>query len=73
MRASRRSLALLLATWLLPACGPQESVDSAPPSVQDSVLGDAIGAMDKARTVEDTTLQHKQELDRALDVAEGEH
>lgn len=43
-----------------------------PPPVKDTVFGDAVGTLDKARQVEDTTLQHKADLDAALKSQEGE-
>jgi hypothetical protein len=31
-----------------------------------------VGTMDKARGVEETTMQHKQTLDRAIEESEGQ-
>ena len=67
MTAARKWLPALVAFLGLCACGAQEE----PPPVKDTVFGDAVGAMDKARAVENTTLQHKEELDRAMDEAEN--
>lgn len=56
----------------LTACSP----DPAPrepsplPPVKDTFAGDMVGAMDKARSVEATTLQHKEDMDRAVKEAE---
>ena len=63
----------MLVGLLLCGCGSAE--DSAadktePVPVEDSVFGDMVGTMDKARAVEDTTMQRKQDLDRALDGGE---
>jgi hypothetical protein len=57
----------MLAVLALSSCGSAE-----PPPVQDTVVGDMVGTMDRARSVETTTLQHKQALDEAIEQqAEG--
>lgn len=65
-------LALVLAP-ILAACtpdpGPQQP--EPPPPVKNTVFGDMAGAVDKARAVEATTQQQQQEMDRALQEAEG--
>lgn len=53
----------------LSACG-QEAAEPMP--VEETVFGDTVGAIDKARAVEDVTLKHKENLDRAMDAAAGE-
>lgn len=72
MTATQRSLLALIASLVvslgLCACGAREE----PPPVKDTVFGDAVGTMDKARAVEDTTMRHKEDLDRAMESAEGE-
>jgi hypothetical protein len=56
---------------LAAACGGTgEEEQRQPPPVEDTAFGDAVGTMDRARAVEDTTLQHKQDLDRAIDEQE---
>lgn len=63
-----RACAVLFASPIVTACGSGgESEQPAPPPVEDTAFGDAVGTMDRARGVEDTTLQHKQDLDRAID------
>lgn len=42
-----------------------------PPPVEDTVFGDTVGTMDKARGVQDTVDTHKQDLDRQMDANEG--
>lgn len=73
MTLTHKKWLALIAPCLLCACGASE--DSAPPKqpmpVKDTVLGDMAGAMDKARGVEATTLQHKEDMDRALQEQEG--
>jgi hypothetical protein len=70
---AHRTLAAIVICCALSACGGSEDESREPMPVKDTVLGDAIGTMDKARAVEDTTLQHKEDLDRAMDEAEGPH
>jgi hypothetical protein len=73
MNAAHRSLAALFVASALSACGTGQDESREPPPIEDTVFGDTVGAMDKARGVEATTLQHKQELDRAMEAAEGGH
>lgn len=61
----RVTSALLMSLWLA-ACGSAEAPSEAPPPVQETVFGDTVSTMDKARAVEDTTMQHKEALDRAV-------
>lgn len=68
---AHRLLAALLVAFGLTACGGGESAPKEPMEVKDTAFGDMVGAQDRARAVEDTTLQHKQEMDRALDAAES--
>jgi hypothetical protein len=70
---AHRTLAALVICGALSACGGGQEEPREPMPVKDTVLGDAIGTMDKARAVEDTTMQHKEDLDRAMDEAEGPH
>ncbi|HEY8538939.1 MAG TPA: hypothetical protein VIL28_08730 [Steroidobacteraceae bacterium] len=69
---AHRTLSALLACLAFAACGSQEQGSDAPP-VSETVFGPTVGTMDRARSVEDTTMQHKQDLDRALEAAEGNH
>jgi len=41
-----------------------------PPPLQETVFREVVGTMDKARSVEDTTMQRTQELDEALEKSE---
>jgi len=70
--SAARLLAALLVCFGLVGCGDQ-SKTTEPPPVKDTVAGDLVGTMDRARGVEDTSMQHKEELDRALDAAENNH
>jgi hypothetical protein len=71
MSAAHRLLAALLVVLGLVACGSSSDSPKEPPPVKDTAFGDMVGTMDKARAVEDTTMQHKEELDRALNAAEN--
>lgn len=42
-----------------------------PPPVQETVFGDAVGTMDRARAVDDITQQQKRDLDEAIQRSEG--
>jgi hypothetical protein len=71
MNVAERSLAALLVAMALSACSGGQEESREPLPVEETVFGDTVGAMDKARAVEDLTLQHKEDLDKALDAAEG--
>ena len=43
-----------------------------PPPVKDTVFGDMVGTMDKARGVQDTVDAHKRDLDQRMQSTEGE-
>jgi hypothetical protein len=64
-------LAVLLPWLALPAgCGSQ-SEPPPPPPVEETVFGEAVGTMDRARAVEDITQQQKRDLDAAIEASEG--
>jgi len=65
-------LSIGLLSCALSACGPSPEEQREPPAVKDTAFGDMVGTMDRARGVEDTTMQHKEDVDRSLDEAEGE-
>jgi outer membrane lipoprotein-sorting protein len=54
-------------------CGQDRAPEEppSPPPVKDTVFKDMSGAMDKARSVEGTTMQQKENMDRAVQEAEG--
>jgi len=64
-----RPLVLLVLAVAATGCGSESSPP--PPPVKDTAFGDMAGAMDKARGVEATTMQQKEDLDRAVQEAEG--
>jgi hypothetical protein len=68
----RRISAGMIAAVALAACGAhEESQQRPPPPVEDTAFGTMAGTMDKARGVEDTTLQHKEDMDQELRRQEG--
>lgn len=72
MTTIQRVCRVLLACAPLAACAERQEAEAPePPPVEDTVFGDMVGTMDKARAVEGTAMQQKQEIDRALDEAEG--
>lgn len=73
MRTIQLLATSLVLVSLLNACGAQgESVARPePPPVEETAFGELVGTMDKARSVEDTTMQRSQELDEALEKSEN--
>lgn len=71
MTAIRRMLAAFSLACTLSACSPSPDEQREPPPVKDTAFDDMVGTMDKARAVENTTMQHKEDVDRALQEAEG--
>lgn len=59
------ALSMIVAASVLAACG-SEPKPAPPPPVEDTAFGDMKGAMDKARAVEGTMQQHKEDIDRTL-------
>jgi hypothetical protein len=70
----RRGLIVLLAASVQLGCSSEENASprEAPPPVEETVFGDTVSTLDKARAVEATVLQQKEELDRAVRQSEGE-
>jgi hypothetical protein len=60
---------LAVVAALLGACGSSKQPD--PPPVKDTAFGPAVGAMDKARGVNDTVMQQKEDTDRAISEQDG--
>jgi hypothetical protein len=71
-KKSRNSYALsiVVVASLLAACGSEQK-PTAPPPVEDTAMRDMAGAMDKARAVEGTMQEHKEQLDRTLEQNEN--
>lgn len=74
MRTIQGVCAVLLASLLSAACGNagRDAEQSQPPPVEETVFGDMVGTLDEARAVEDTTQEHKQAIDRAVDGSAAE-
>jgi len=62
-------LGLLLAACGRPSANDEEREASKPSS--DGVSREMFRPLEKARGVEDTTMQHKRDMDRAIDANEG--
>lgn len=62
--------AVLIVACLLAACG-SEPKPTAPPPVEDTAAADMVHAMDKARAVEGTMQERKDNLDRTLEQNEN--
>lgn len=74
MAIHQRILLAAIACMALGGCGSsaKQEAPAEPPPVKDTVFGDMVGAMDKARGVQDTMDARKQEVDRQMKSAEGE-
>ena len=71
---TRSAFAILGAVLLLLGCGAAEdsSENSEPPPVEKTAFGEMVGTIDKARFVEGTVLQQKEDTDRAIQESEGQ-
>ena len=71
---TRSAFAILGAALLLLGCGAAEesSESSEPPPVEETAFGEMVGTIDKARSVEGTVLQQKEDTDRAIQESEGQ-
>ena len=65
----RATIGLLCVLAGLAVCGNQaeEENKKEPMKLEDTAFGEMTSTMDRARSVETTTMQHKEELDRALE------
>lgn len=61
--------AIMVVASLLAACGAERKPE--PPPVEDTAFKEMAGAMDKARAVEGTMQEHKEQLDRTLEQNEN--
>ena len=74
MAIHQRILLTVIASVMLGGCGSRAEQEKPPepPPVKDTVFGDMVGTMDKARGVQDTVNAQKQELDRQVQGAESQ-
>ncbi|MBB6094609.1 hypothetical protein HNQ60_003496 [Povalibacter uvarum] len=74
MNSLQRIGSIAICLGVLVGCGSGSSEPEdrpEPPPVEDTVFGDTVSTMDKARGVQDTVDTHKQDLDRQMDANEG--
>lgn len=73
MRNSRVTLSMLasMLAGMLAGCGGSAQQEEPVEPVRDSAFGDLVRAEDKARSVEATTQQHKNDIDAAVQANEG--
>ena len=72
MNSLQRTGLAAICLSLLSGCGSSEpEARPEPPPVEETVFGDTVGTLDKARGVQDAVDTHKQDLDRQMDAAEG--
>jgi hypothetical protein len=64
----RSYLSLLATAILVTGCG--SSTPPEPPPVKDTVYGDQVEAMNKARALNETSKERKEDLDKAIDANE---
>jgi len=67
--AIHQRVLLAVVAALLGACGSSKQPE--PPPVKDTAFGAAVGTMDKARGVNDTVLEQKDDTDRAIGDQDG--
>jgi hypothetical protein len=69
----QRSATILVLASLLAACGSGGNNEerAPPPPRQDTAQQEMFRPLEKARAVEDTTMQHKRDMDKAIDANEG--
>jgi hypothetical protein len=59
-------------TMMCAACGSKKDAEAPPPMAPtETVVGDQVRALERAKSVEATTMESKEAIDRALDESEG--
>lgn len=69
MNRRPRIVITIFASVLVVLGGCDDSRPPQPPPVEETVFGDTVGTLDRARAVEDVTRQRTQALDQALEGA----
>ena len=70
---TRSAFAILGAALVLLGCGQAEDArEQSPQPVEETAFGNMIGTIDKARSVEGTVLQQKDDTDHAIQQSEGQ-
>ncbi|MET0657562.1 MAG: hypothetical protein ABW110_05320 [Steroidobacteraceae bacterium] len=69
----RATIGVLLIASTIAACSSkqEEQAEAPPMKVEDTVFGDMTQTMDRAKSVEGTTMQHKEDVDKALEADGG--
>ncbi len=68
-----RALAMsFLVILTMTGCGASETPEeSQSPPIEETAFGETVGTLDKARAVEGTVMQQKEDIDQALQESEG--
>ena len=68
-----RAIGMLLIVSSIAACSSkqEEQAEAPPMKVEDTVFGDMTQTMERAKAVEGTTMQHKEEVDKVLEADGG--
>ncbi len=61
-----RFLILILLSLLLSACGNEPADDATTSEDEETVFDPLIESVDKAKGVEDTVMQHEEDMDEAM-------
>jgi rRNA maturation protein Nop10 len=70
MRTIHKACSVAILAMMCAACGSgKDAEEPKPMDPKDTFAGDQIRAKERAESVEATTMEHKAEMDRALDEA----
>ena len=73
MKTIQRAWSVAILALSCAACGSDKDADTQeePMAPTETVVGDQVRALERARGVEDTTMESKRAIDGALEDAEG--
>jgi hypothetical protein len=72
MKTIQKACSVAILAMMCAACGSgHEAAAPEPMPPSDTVAGDQVRAMERAKGVETTTMESKQAVDRAVDEGEG--